>query len=97
MKKILQSLIILIAVAFSTQLNAQRYLTEIFDSYQFTEDVKFGVNVNPLISTFPDPAIPAELETWTAEMDFLNDLIDASITNPDTLLSYMNFFYPNSV
>ena len=96
MKKVLQSLIILIAIAFSTQLNAQRYLSEIFDTYQVTEDVKFGINVNPLISVFPDATIPAEVAQWQAEMDLLNDLITASITNPDTLLSYMNFFYPNS-
>ena len=50
-----------------------------------------------MISTFPDPDVPLEMVQWQAEMDFLNDLIDASITNPDTLLSYMNFFYPNSV
>lgn len=97
MKNFLQSLIILIALAFSTQVNAQRYLSEIFDSYILTEDVSFGVNVNPLISTYPNPTIPAEMAQWQAEMDFLNDLIDASITNPDTLLFYMNFFYPNSV
>lgn len=94
MKKILQSLIILIALAFSTQVNAQRYLSEIFDSYILTEDVSFGVNVNPLISTYPTDSL--EIVQWQAEMDFLNDLIDASITNPDTLLFYMNFFVPNS-
>lgn len=94
MKNFLQSLIILIAFAFSTQVNAQRYLTEIFDSYLLTEDVSFGVNVNPLISTYPTDSL--EGVQWQAEMDFLNDLIDASITNPDTLYSYMNFFYPNS-
>jgi len=96
MKKILQSLIVLIAISFSTQVNAQRYLSEIFDAYQLTEDVKFGVNVNPLISVFPDAAVPEEMVQWQEEMDFLNDLINASITNPDTLLSYMNFFFPNS-
>ena len=96
MKKNLRSLIILIAIAFSAQLNAQRYLTEIFDAYQLTEDVKFGVNVNPLISVFPVDTVPEDMQQWQAEMDFLNDLITASITNPDTLLSYMNFFYPNS-
>lgn len=94
MKKNLQSLIILIALAFSTQVNAQRYLSEIFDSYILTEDVSFGVNVNPLISTYPTDNL--EIVQWQAEMDFLNDLIDASITNPDTLLFYMNFFVPNS-
>lgn len=95
MKKNLQSLIILIAIAFSTQVYAQRYLSEIFDSYLLTEDVSFGVNVNPLISTYPTDSL--EQVQWQAEMDFLNDLIDASIVNPDTLYSYMNFFYPNSL
>lgn len=94
MKKNLLSLLILIALAFSTQVNAQRYLSEIFDSYILTEDVSFGVNVNPLISTYPTDSL--EIVQWQAEMDFLNDLIDASITNPDTLLFYMNFFVPNS-
>ena len=97
MKSFLQSLIILIAVTFSTQVTAQRYLTEIFDSYLLTEDVGFGVNVNPLISTFPNPADTLEMAQWQAEMDFLNVLIDESITNPDTLYSYANFFYPNSL
>lgn len=95
MKKNLLSLFILIALAFSTQVNAQRYLSEIFDSYILTEDVSFGVNVNPLISTYPTDSL--EQVQWQAEMDFLNDLIDASIVNPDTLYSYMNFFYPNSL
>lgn len=94
MKNFLLSLLILIALAFSTQVNAQRYLSEIFDSYILTEDVSFGVNVNPLISTYPTDSL--EIVQWQAEMDFLNDLIDASITNPDTLLFYMNFFVPNS-
>ena len=96
MKKSLQSLIILLAVAFSTQLNAQRYLTEVFDSYQFFPDVNFGANVNPLIAVFPDPDIPAELAQWQAEMDLLNSVIDAAISNPDTVQSYLNFFFPNS-
>lgn len=96
MKKNLQNLIILLAVAFTTQVNAQRYLTEIFDSYVLTQDVNFGANVNPLIAVFPDPDIPAEMAQWQAEMDLMNSVIDAAITNPDTIASYLNFLYPNS-
>ncbi|RLD26868.1 MAG: hypothetical protein DRI54_02070 [Bacteroidetes bacterium] len=96
MKKKLQVLIILIAVAFSAQVNAQRYLSEIFDSYQVVHDVTFGVNVNPLIAVFPDAAIPEELAQWQAEMDLLNSVIDAAISNPDTIAAYTNFFFPNA-
>ncbi len=97
MKKILQILIILIVVAFSTQINAQRYITEIFDSYLLSEDVLFGANVSPLIATFPNPAIPAEMAQWQGEMDLLNSVIDAAVLNPDTMAYYMNFFYPNAL
>ena len=96
MKKKLQVLIILIAVAFSAQVNAQRYLTEVFDTYQVVPDVTFGVNVNPLIAVFPDSEVPGEVEQWQAEMDLLNSVIDAAISNPDTISSYLNFFYPNA-
>ncbi|MBT3173206.1 MAG: T9SS type A sorting domain-containing protein [Lentimicrobiaceae bacterium] len=97
MKNFLQSLIILLAVTFTTQVNGQRYMTEIFDSFVLIEDVTYGVNVSPLISTFPNPTDPAQMAQWEAEMIFLNGLIAASVTNPDTLLSYMNFFAPNSM
>ena len=98
MKNFLQSLIILIALTFATQAIGQvRYTSEIFDSYVLHEDVTYGVNVSALLSTFPDPTDPVQMGQWTAEMDFLNTLIIASITNPDTLLSYMNFFAPNSM
>lgn len=93
MKKILQSLIMLLAVTFTVQLNAQRYLTEIFDTYQVVEDVSFGVNVNPLIANFPTNA--EEQAIWQGEMDFLNGLVDASVNNPDTLFDYPWFFFPN--
>jgi hypothetical protein len=95
MKKNLQSLIILIAVAFTTQISAQRYLTEVFDSYELIEDVNFGANINPLIAVFPNPDVPAEMIQWQEEMDLLNSVIDAAITNPDTIFSYLNFFFPN--
>ncbi len=95
MKNFLQSLIILITVAFSTQVNAQRYLTEIFDSYLLTEDVLFGANVNPLIATFP--TTPELMVQWQGEMNLLNSVIDAAVLNPDTMAYYMNFFYPNAL
>jgi hypothetical protein len=97
MKKLLLSMLFGAFVAYSFEASSQRYVTEIFDTYIKTENVQFGVNVNPLISTFPDPANPDDLEAWNAEMAFLNNLIDESVTNPDTLLSYSNFFFPNSV
>ena len=95
MKKKLQILIILFAVAFSVQVNAQRYLSEIFDTYQLDSNVTFGINVNPLIADFPDSEIPAELAQWQGEMDLMNSVIDAAIPNPDTINSYLNFFFPN--
>lgn len=100
MKKTLQLLIMLFAILSTSQLMAQRYLTEVFDSYQLEEDVKFGVNVNPLIAVFPDAASGtwvADSTQWVNEMAFINGLIAESTTSPDTLLSYLNFFYPNSV
>lgn len=96
MKKHLRLIVLFIALAVSVQLSAQRYLTEVFDSYQLIPDIAYGVNVNPLISTFPDPANPDDMTQWQAEMDLLNGLIDAAITNPDTMNFYLNFFYPNS-
>ena len=96
MKKSLQSLIILIAIAFSTQVNAQRYLTEVFDSYDSIPDVTFGVNVNPLIAVFPNADSLDQMQQWQAEMDLLNSVIDAAISNPDTIGSYLNFFFPNA-
>ena len=100
MKKTLQLLAVVIAILCASPMQAQRYLTEMFDSYQLTENVNFGVNVNPLISTFPDPTSGtwvADSTQWVTEMGFLNGLVIASIEVPDTLLNYPNFFYPNSV
>jgi hypothetical protein len=99
MKKTLQLIAILLAIFSTNQLMAQRYLTEVFDSYELTEDVRFGVNVNPLISVFPDPTTGtwvADSTQWVTEMAFINGLIAESTTTPDTLLSYMNFFFPNA-
>jgi acetyl esterase/lipase len=100
MKKNLQLIAIVIAFLSTTPLMAQRYLTEVFDGYQVTEDVNFGVNVNPLIAVFPNPASAtwvADSTQWSNEMAFLNNLIaNYAATNPDTILSYINFFYPNS-
>ena len=96
MKTILQGFIILIAFAFSTQVNAQRYLTEIFDSYQVTPDILYGANVNPLISVFPDPENSEDMQQWQSEMDLLNTIVIAAISNPDTMQYYMNYFYPNA-
>lgn len=94
MKRVLQSLFVVLAFVFSIQTFAQRYVSEVFDTYQKFENVQFGVNVNPLIASFP---ATAEEETqWTTEMAFINNLIDESILVPDTLLSYPNFFFPNS-
>ena len=95
MRKFLQTFVFIMFLTFAFEVNAQRYLTEIFDSYQLVEDVTFGVNVNPLISTFPDPADPDQMAQWQGEMDFLNDLVTASLSNPDTLLDYPWYFYPN--
>jgi len=92
MKKFLHSLIILFAVSLTLQSNAQRYFTEVFDSYQVVKDVSFGVNINPIFSTFPDSIDDPQ---WLEEMAFINTLIDLSITTPDTLLSYPWFFFPN--
>lgn len=97
MKKILP--LFLLSFVLTIQGVAQRYLTEVFDTCELTEGVNFGVNVNPLIAEFPDPAggnWVMDSTIWVTEMAFLNNLIAASAENPDTLLSYPNFFYPNS-
>lgn len=100
MKKTLRLLAIVIAILSTSPLMAQRYLTEMFDDCIVTEDVNYGVNVNPLISVFPNPELEtwvADSTQWVAEMGFINGLIAESVLNPDTLLSYLNFFYPNQV
>lgn len=100
MKKTLRSIAIVIAILSASPLVAQRYLTEIFDECQTTLDVNYGVNINPLIAVFPNPASGtwvADSTQWSNEMEFINDLIvNYAATNPDTILAYLNFFYPNS-
>jgi len=96
MKKLLQFSMILLGLAIASPMNAQRYLTEIFDEYQVMQDVNFGVNVQPLFSSFPTNL--AEQAVWQSEMDTLNNLIlYAAVNNPDTISSpiYAKWFYPN--
>jgi hypothetical protein len=96
MKKLLQISMILLGVIIVSPTNAQRYITEYFDEYQVTQNVSFGVNVQPLISTFP--ATLAEQQQWQTEMDTLNNLILwAAVNNPDTISSpvYLKWFVPN--
>ena len=99
MKKLLQISMIVLGIVLTLPTMAQRYISEIFDDYQLTEDVNYGANVNPLISVFPNPASGtwiADSTQWVNEMAFMNSIIAASVTNPDTIFSYLNFLYPNS-
>ena len=93
MRKFLLKFTLVLAFLSTSQINAQRYLDEVFDSYQVIQNVSFGVNVNPLISNFPTNE--AEQLIWQQEMDFLTPLIFESITTPDTLFSFPWYFFPN--
>jgi len=85
MIKMLQKFMVIAFVTSLLPLSAQRYLTEVFDTYDRQEDITFGVNVDFLQSDLSD--FPA----FQAEMGPINNLIVNGMSGDITA----NYFTPN--
>jgi acetyl esterase/lipase len=84
MKKTLLSIFAFLALGLGYEGNAQRYTSEIFTSYERTNDVNFGFNVDFLRSDFSNPA------EFIPELSTLTELIEDGETVP------LNWFQSNA-
>lgn len=85
MNFIFRVLTVVVFVCATINANAQRYLNEIFDTYQLTQDQTFGVNIDFLLSDLSD------LAAFTVE----RNEVDALILDGETANIPVKYFTPN--
>ncbi len=84
------TLLILALVMVSTNLVAQRYLTQTFDDVTVTSGVTYGVNATVLLVPIVGQAIPEELK-----MDIYQPAGDAETSRPVVLYFHTGNFLPH--